>query len=85
MAKQTKSFGVTVAYIRWVDSAIFSGGEIKPEEVDGCCTLESCGILIRENKKEVVIALDRHTDTGELRLVLCVPRINISVMRKVRV
>jgi hypothetical protein len=50
---------------RRFDSAIYKGE---------ACENESAGVLIREDEKEVTIALDRCLDTEDVRLVLCVPK-----------
>jgi hypothetical protein len=78
-------FGTTLAYVRWFDSALVKDDYCRAEDVTGYMENESCGILIRQNDNEVVIALDRCLDTQQLRLVLCIPRANVREFREIRV
>lgn len=83
--RQPKSHVVTLAYIRWFDSAIWREGEHQAEELDGYVEQESAGLLVQETEKDVTIALDHCLDTQYLRLILCIPKANIRAMRKVRI
>lgn len=83
MRKKKKST-VTVAYIRWFDSAIYKGEACQP---DGLCEVlenESAGVLVKEDRKSITIALDRCLNTQDVRLVLCVPKANVRAIRRFR-
>jgi hypothetical protein len=78
-------FGTTLAYVRWFDSALYRDDCCRAEDLTGYMENESSGILVRETKDEIAIALDRCLDTQNLRLVLCIPRANIRAFRKIAV
>lgn len=80
-----KKTGTVIAYIRWFDSAIYKGEPCLAEELNGFMENESSGILVKESKDDVTIALVRCLETDNLRLVLCIPRANIRAMRKIEV
>lgn len=80
-----KTYGTTLAYVRWFDSAVYKGEACPFEDISGYLENESAGILVRETKREVVIVLDRCLDTKDVRLVLSIPRVNIRALRKIRV
>jgi hypothetical protein len=75
----------TLAYVRWFDSAIYKGEACQPDHIGGACENESAGVLVREDRKEIVIALDRCLDTKDVRLVLCVPKANVRSVRRFKV
>jgi hypothetical protein len=81
--RKPKRFGVTLAYVRWFDSAIYKGEPCAAEELTGFMENESSGILVRETRNEVALALDRCLETKNLRLILCIPRANIRAIRKI--
>jgi len=71
-----------LAYVRWFDSAIYKGEPCQPDDIDATLENESAGVLIREDKKTIAIALDRCLDTKDVRLVLCIPKVNIRRIRR---
>lgn len=73
-----------IVYLRWFDSSITHGGTVTPEEAAGVCENESVGLLVREDEASITIALDRCIDTQGLRCTLCVPRVNIRALRRLR-
>lgn len=76
-----KKHGTSLAYIRWFDSAI-SHGPCPPEDLSGTCENESAGLLVKEDAKEIIIALDCCLDTKDVRLVLCIPKVNVRSIRR---
>jgi len=72
----------TLAYVRWFDSAIYKGEACQTEYLSGTCENESAGVLIREDRKTITIALDRCIDTKDIRLALCIPKVNILRVRR---
>jgi hypothetical protein len=79
-----KAGGTTIVYVRWFDSAIYKGEACHPDLLGGACENESAGVLVREDDDSITIALDRCLDTGDVRLVLCVPRANVLSVRRFR-
>lgn len=75
----------TLVYIRWFDSAIYKGEQCQPDDLDGYSEMESAGLLVSETKDSVTIALDRSLKGGDVRLVMCVPRVNIRKIKKFKV
>jgi hypothetical protein len=72
----------TVAHVRWFDAAIQTGLPCPPGEVTGVLENESAGLLLRETDRLITLALDRCLDTGEVRLILTIPRENVRSVRR---
>ncbi len=67
-----------LVYVRWFDSAIYQLPAFNPGDMnDGPCRNESAGLLIRDEPEWIALALDRCIDTGYVRLVLRIPRVNV--------
>jgi hypothetical protein len=74
----------TLVYVRWFDSSITQGETTSAEDAAGILENESAGLLVAEDKKSVTLALDRCLGTQGLRCTLCIPRVNITRIRKLR-
>ena len=61
---------ITIAYVRWFDSAIYND-PCQPEDLSGYCENESAGLLIAQDADKITLAVDRCLDTKEIRMVLC--------------
>lgn len=85
MTRKKTNRAVTVAYVRWFDSAVYKGEACQPEDLSGFCENESAGVLLSEDDKSITIALDRCIDTKDVRLALCVPKANVRSVRRFRV
>jgi hypothetical protein len=79
-----KAARATLVYVRWFDSAIFYV-PLQADELTGYCEMESAGFLVEETPDSLTLALDRTLDTGALRLMLCIPKVNVRSVRKVKV
>jgi hypothetical protein len=75
----------TLVHIRWFDSSITQGETRTAEEASGILENESAGVLVREGKKCITIALDRRLVTGGLRCTLCIPKVNVRRIRRFKV
>lgn len=73
---------IVVAYVRWFDSSISSQETSHVDDVAGILENESSGILIREDKKSITLALDRCLDTDGVRSTLCIPKANVRSIRR---
>ena len=71
-----------LALVRWFDSSITQGETTTADDAAGILENESAGVLIREDKKTITLALDRCLDTGGLRCTLCIPKVNIRRIRR---
>ncbi len=80
-----KLHGTTLAYVRWFDSAIYTGGSYSLDDLTGYTENESTGILLESTEDHITIALDRCIDTGNVRLVLCIPKVNVRSIRYFKV
>ena len=74
----------TVAYVRWFDSAIYKGEPCRPDELSGICHNESAGLVVDEDKDKITLALDRCLDTQDVRLVISIPKANVTSIRRFR-
>jgi hypothetical protein len=75
----------TLVHVCWFDSSITQGETRTAEEASGILENESAGVLIREDKKCITIALDRCLGTGGLRCTLCIPKVNVRRIRRFKV
>lgn len=75
----------TLVHVYWFDSSITQGETTTAEEAAGILENESAGVLIREDKKCITIALDRCLGTGGLRCTLCIPKVNVRRVRRFKV
>lgn len=66
-----------IAYVRWFDSSIYKGEAFDPKLLHGFCENQSAGLLIADDGDSIAIALDFCVDSGEIRLALCIPRVNV--------
>ncbi|MDB5306059.1 MAG: hypothetical protein JWO38_261 [Gemmataceae bacterium] len=82
--KKKKNRPVRLAYVRWFDSSITHGGTVEPGEAAGILENESAGVVVKEDKKSITIALDRCLGTQGLRCTLCIPRVNIRSVKRFR-
>lgn len=83
--KKTKRPLVTIAYVRWFDSSITMGQTCTPEDAAGILENESAGVLVCEDKKSITIALDRCIETKGLRCTLCIPKVNVRRIKRIKV
>jgi hypothetical protein len=74
----------SLVYVRWFDSAIYTGQACQPGELTGVCENESAGLLVQEDAEKITLALDRCLDTKDVRLVLCIPKANVRQIRRMR-
>ena len=75
----------TLVYVRWFDSSITTGHTCTPEEATGILENESAGLLVAEDKKSITIALDRCIETEGLRCTLCIPKVNVHRIKRIKV
>jgi hypothetical protein len=73
-----------LVHVRWFDSSITQGDTRTPEDAAGILENESAGVLVKEDKKCITIALDRCIGTGGLRCTLCIPKVNVRRIRRFR-
>ena len=71
-----------IVYIRWFDSSITHGGTVTAKEASGILENESVGVLVEESKKFITIALDRCRDTEAFRCTLCIPKVNVRLVKR---
>lgn len=74
----------TLAYIRWFDSSITHGGTVTADDAAGVLENESAGVIVREDKKSITIAMDRCIETQGLRCTLCIPKVNVRSVKRFR-
>jgi hypothetical protein len=81
-SKHKKTARTVLAFVRWFDSSIRRGETCSVEDVCGILENESAGVLVREDKKSITLALDRCVQTGGLRCTLCIPKVNVRRIRR---
>jgi hypothetical protein len=72
----------TVAYVRWFDSAIYTGEACQPDELDGYSEMESAGVLLHEDDDKITLSVDRSLETKNVRLVICIPKANVRAIQR---
>jgi hypothetical protein len=81
---QRITLGTKLVHVLWFDSSITQGETTSVECASGILENESAGVLVREDKKCITIALDRCIGTGGLRCTLCIPKVNVRRIRRFR-
>lgn len=71
----------TVMYVEWFDAS-YQRGEFTEDELVSRVVLLSAGILVREDKETVSIALDQYEAGGTWRYIEHIPRVNILRIRR---
>lgn len=75
----------TLVHVRWFDSGITDYIATAPEDAAVVMEMESAGLLLREDKRSITLALDRGIDSGNLRCTLRIPKANVRRIRRFRV
>ena len=79
-------YGTELAYVRWIDSAIYEGENFTIEDLDGKeLDMQSCGILVKEDPDRVTLALDHSPDNGNYRCLLTIPTVCIKFLKRFQV
>lgn len=79
-----KTTPTQVAYVRWFDSAIYTGEACQADELTGYSEMESAGVLLEEDKDKITLAVDRSLETQNVRLVICIPKANVREIQRFR-
>ena len=75
----------TIAHVTWFDSCITDHSAVAPEDAATISEMESCGLLIREDKASITLALDRSKNHGWLRSTICIPKVNVRKITRFKV
>ena len=73
-----------LVYVHWFDSSITHGGTVDAADAAGVLENESAGVLVKEDKTCITIALDRCLGTQGLRCTLCIPKVNVLRLKRFR-
>jgi len=79
-----KTRPVRLVYVRWFDSSITQGETCHADDAAGILEMESCGVLVKEDKTAITVALDRCLGTQGLRCTLCIPKVNVRSVKRFR-
>jgi hypothetical protein len=71
-----------VAYVRWFDSNMYAGGEFDLDEVGQFAEMESVGFVVKEDKVSITLALDHSLSSDRLRMLICIPKVNVRSIRR---
>jgi hypothetical protein len=77
-------FRIPLIHVWWFDAS-YQRGECSDEELNTKVEIESAGLLVREDKETVSLALDRYERDQVWRYIQPIPRVNILRMRKVAI
>lgn len=80
-----KSTCTTIAYVRWFDSAIYTGEACQADDLTGYSEMESAGVLLQEDDDKITLSVDRSLETQNVRLVICIPKANVREIQRFRV
>ena len=75
---------ITLVYVRWFDAS-YQRGECSDDELNSRVEIESAGLLVREDKESVSLALDRYDEDKTWRYIEHIPKVNIMSIRKLHV
>lgn len=84
MARTARKTTITVAYVEWFDAS-YQRGECDDSELVHRVELKSAGLLVREDKESVSIALDHYDSDGTWRYIEHIPKVNVLRIRRVAV
>lgn len=76
--------GRTLVYVRWLDASI-QQHECREEDLQPGMLLESAGLLVRQDRDFISLALDWCQQDRSWRHVQHIPRVCVRAVRKVRV
>ncbi len=65
-----------LAYVKWIDAS-YQDGQCVEDELNPLIEMESGGLIAREDKRTISLALDRHAPDGTWRHVTHIPKVNI--------
>lgn len=83
---EVHEYGTELAYVRWIDSAIYEGENYTIEDLDGKeLDMQSCGIIVKEDPDRITIALDHAPDNGHYRCLLTIPTVAIKFVMRFKV
>ena len=82
--KGNRKSATRLAYVRWFDSSITRGETCSADEACGVLENESAGVVVKEDRKSITIALDRCLGTQGLRCTLCIPKVNVRSIKRFR-
>jgi len=68
--------GKTIIHVRWFDAS-HQHGECTQDELVSKVVLESAGLLIREDRESLSIALNHHEANGVWRYIEHIPKVNV--------
>lgn len=74
----------TLVYIEWLDAS-YQRGECELSDLTPLVVLQSAGLLVREDKQTISIALDYYPNSELWRSIEHIPKINVKriVRRKI--
>lgn len=75
---------LTVAVVTWYDASYQSGAVTLAEMVPRV-ELTTAGILVREDKNTITLALDRYLDDETWRHVTHIPKVNVTAVKRIKV
>jgi len=70
-------------YVRWTDSALFSGWTEAPTKDTGTSEIETIGYLIHEDKKHIEVAQSK-SSTNHKSAIMAIPKCVIIERRKLK-
>jgi hypothetical protein len=71
----------SVVIIRWFDSCV-DRGECAAEELEGIAEMETAGWLVRQDERQITVALDWNGTSKHWRFAITIPRVNVRSIRK---
>lgn len=78
-----KSRHPDVRAVEWIDSCTTFGW--RGPDPDGVTRIQSVGILVKQNKREVTLTTSKSMNTGNVLDQISIPRCAIRSIRKVKV
>jgi hypothetical protein len=74
---------LTLAYIRWFDAS-YQRGECDESELVPQVEIESAGLIVREDKDTISIALDRYEADQLFRYIENIPKVNVRKIKRIK-
>ena len=73
-----------MAWVRWFDAS-YQRGECADSDLVPRVELESAGLLVREDKESISLALDRYPVDGTWRYIEHIPKVNVLSIKRMAI
>lgn len=70
--------------IKWIDSRQIHGWMLDAEVDDTCCSIESCGFLVKETEDAYIVALSRGSNPLQWNDINVIPKCCVVSVKEIK-